>query len=165
MAKKLSQKIQEELNQFFEVIEKVAVPSDPRSLRIIYDLGLIIFKPKSSLRTSDIYSLFPSGKARVFLLNDKHEYESFLKELVIANREGQWFLVDCQADPSPTIITVLKQISEDNAFTVSHFEGQELFRMTLNPRTRIIFCLDSDFLEKEITYPFFMNLFGPVIRI
>jgi len=101
----------------------------------------------------------------VFLLNDKHEYESFLKELVIANREGQWFLVDCQADPSPTIITVLKQISEDNAFTVSHFEGQELFRMTLNPRTRIIFCLDSDFLEKEITYPFFMNLFGPVIRI
>jgi hypothetical protein len=162
---KMFQKNQKELNQFFEVIEKVAVPSDPRSQRRIYDLGLIIFEPNSSLRTNDIYNLFPPGKARLFLLNNKHEYESFLKELVIANREGQWFLVDCQADPSPTIITVLKQISEDNAFTISHFEGKELFRMELNSKTRIIFCIDSDFLEKEITYPFFMNLFGPVIRI
>jgi len=165
MAKKLSFENQKELNQFFEVIEKVAAPSDPRSRRMIYDLGLIIFEPNSSLRANDIYSLFPPGKARLFLLNNKHEYESFLKELVIANREGQWFLVDCQTDPSPTIITVLKQISEDNTFTVSHFEGKELFRMDLNPKTRIIFCIDSDFLEKEITYPFFMNIFGPVIRI
>jgi hypothetical protein len=162
---KMFQKNQKELNQFFEAIEKVATPSDPRSQRRIYDLGLIIFEPNSSLRTNDIYNLFPPGKARLFLLNNKHEYESFLKELVIANREGQWFLVDCQADLSPTIITVLKQLSEDNAFTVPHFEGQELFRMDLNPKTRIIFCLDSDFLGKEITYPFFMNLFGPVIRI
>jgi len=165
MAKNLSQKTQEELNQFFEVIEKVTVPSDPRSLRKIYDLGLIIFEPNSSLKVNDVYSLFPSGKARIFSLNNKHEYESFLKELVIANREGQWLLVDCQTDPSPTIINVLKQLSEDNTFTISHFEDQELFRMDLNPKTRIIFCLDSNFLEKEITYPFFINLFGPVIRI
>ncbi len=159
---KISEEIKKEIKEFFEILEKVAVPSDPRSLVPVYDLGLIIFEKNN--KSKEIVDLLPKGRARFFVLNNPYSFDDFLKELVIANREGQWLIVDCQADPSPTVISVLKQLSEDNSFTVSHFEDKELFRMELNPKTRIVFCVDSEFLEKKITYPFFMNLFGPVIR-
>lgn len=163
---KLLQKTKEELNHFFEVLEKVSSPSDFREpKKLVFDLGLIVSEDDSSLKANDILNLLPQGKVRLFKLDNPYAFDDFLKELVVANRGGQWFLVDCKADPAPTIIGILKQLSEDNAFTVSHFEDKELFQMELNPKTRIIFCVQSDFLETKITYPFFMNLFGPVIRI
>jgi len=161
----ISQTTKEKLKEFFEVLEKVSIPEDPSSRKLIFDLGLVIFEPTSSLKAEDVFTLLPEGKARFFGLKDRYDVENFLKALVIANREGQWLLVDCQADPAPGIIGILKQLSEDNSFTVSHFEEKELFRMELNPKTRIIICVNSDFLETKITYPFFINLFGPVIRI
>lgn len=163
---KIPQKTIEELNDFFEVLEKVSAPSDLREPgKLVFDLGLVIFEPESSLEVYDVFDLLPKGKAQFFKLENPYYFDDFIKELVIANREGQWFLVDCQTDPAPTIIGILKQLSEDNAFTVSNFEDKELFTMKLNPKTRIIFCIKSDFLETKITYPFFMNLFGSVIRI
>lgn len=162
---KITKETKKKIENFFEVLEKVAAPSDPRSRKPVYDLGLVIFEKNSKERSWEIFNLLPKGKARFFLLNNSYYYDDFLKELVIAIREGQWLVVDCQADPFPTIIGILKQLSEDNAFTVSHFEGKGLFRMELSLKTRIIFCLNSEFLETKITYPFFMNLFGSVIRI
>jgi len=163
---KISPKTIEELNHFFEVLEKVSVPKDPREPRkLIFDLGLVIFESNSSLKVKDVLNLLPEGKARFFELKDRHDADNFLKELVIANREGQWLLVDCQTDPPSGIIGILKQLGEDNSFTVPHFEEKELFQMELNPKTRIIVCINSDLLETKITYPFFINLFGPVIRI
>jgi hypothetical protein len=156
----------EELNHFFEVLEKVSISKDPREpKKLIFDLGLVIFESNSSLKAKSIFNLLPKEKTRFFELKNRYDVDNFLKELVIANREGQWLLVDCQADPSPEIISVLKQLSENNSFTVSNFEERELFQISLNPKTRIIFCINSDFLETKISYPFFMNLFGPVIRI
>ncbi len=163
---KITKKATEELNHFFEVLEKVSTPSDSREPgKLVFDMGLVIFEPTVSLKADSVFNLLPKGKSRLFKLNNPYTFDDFIKELVIANREGQWILVNCQADLHPTIIGVLKQLSEDNAFSVSHFEGKELFRMKLNPKTRIIFCIKSDFLETKITYPFFINLFGPVIRI
>jgi len=163
---KISNNLKEELDHFFEVLEKVKSPSDPRQPRkLVFDLGLVVFESHSSSDANNIFKILPKGKSRFFKLDNPYTFDDFLKELVIANREGQWLMVDCQVDPAPTIIGILKQLSEDNAFTVSHFEDKELFQMKLNPKTRLIFCIQSDFLETKITYPFFMNLFGPVIRI
>ena len=166
---RISKDTKEELNHFFEVVEKVKIPSilssGLPSKKLIFEMGLIIFESKSSLKAEDVFKILPEGKARFFKLKDRYDWEDFLKELVIANREGQWLFVNCQADPAPTVIGILKQISGDNVFTVLHFEDKELFRMELNSKTRLIFAIQSDFLEREITYPFFMNLFGPIIRI
>jgi len=163
---KISLDQKKELTLFFEALEKVKFPSDPREPgKLVYDLGLIVFESPLSPKTGDVYNLFPEGKTRLYKLDNPFDHERFLKELVLANREGQWFLVDCQADPSPTIIGILKQLSEDNAFTAPHFEEKELFRMELNPKTRVIFAIQTDFLETKITYPFFINIFGPIIRI
>ena len=160
----LTKEEKRELGNFFEVVEKVSAPVDIREPnKKVYDLGLIIVEKKGDPK--EIFELFEEGRARFFNLDDPYNYENFAKELVISNREGQWLFVNCQADPYPTIIGILKQLSEDNTFTLSHFEGKELFRMALSPKTRIIFCINSLFLETKITYPFFLNLFGPTIRV
>ncbi len=163
---KIIQKTREEIENFFDVLENVFYPADIREPnKLIYDLGLIIFEDETNIEAKDVFDLLPKGKARFYMLNNSYFYDDFVKELVIANREGQWLIVDCQADPAPTIIGILKQLSEDNTFTIPHFEGKELFRMELNTKTRVIFCIKSTLLEEKITYPFFINLFGPVLRI
>ena len=73
--------------------------------------------------------------------------------------------MDCQVDPHPTLIGVLKSLSESNDFTLAHFEDQEFFWMTLNVRTRVVFLIDSNILEMKITHPYFLNLFGPIQRL
>ena len=74
--------------EFFEVLEKVTSPSDPRSKKLIYDLGLVIFEKNTKKGAREIFNLLPKGKARFFLLDDPNDYENFLKELVIAIRKG-----------------------------------------------------------------------------
>jgi hypothetical protein len=73
-------------------------------------------------------------------------------------------MVDCREDPHPTLIGVLKSLSESNDCTLSHFEDQELFRMTLNARTRVVFLIDSNILEMKITHPIVFGSFvaGPL---
>jgi len=160
----LNKNQKQEIEEFFEILEKVSSPSDIREPnKLVYDLGLIILENK--IDPKEIFNLLTPGKARYFELDNPYVYDDFFRELVIANREGQWFFVNLQVDPAPTIIGILKQLSEDNSFTISHFEDEEFFRMNLNPKTRIIFCIESDFLETKITYPFFLNLFGPILRI
>lgn len=154
-----------EIKEFFEVIERVTHRWPLASLRELYDMGLIILEPNASLQAKDIANLLPKGRTLFYTLKNSYEYEEFSKKLVTANREGQWFVVNCQADPAPTIITILNQISEENAFTLTHFEGKDLFQMELHPKTRIVFLINSQTLETEITYPYFLSLFGPVIRV
>lgn len=156
---------QKEIKEFFEVLEKVShfEPAEPN--KKFFDLGLVIFEPNSSISAKKVYKLLPNGKALSHILDNPYSYDDFVKKLVTANREGQWLIIDCQADPAPTITTILKQVNEDSEFTISHFEDKELFRMALNPKTRIVFCINSQTLEETITYPYFLSLFGPIIRI
>jgi hypothetical protein len=37
--------------------------------------------------------------------------------------------------------------------------------MKMNPRSRVVFLIEDSVLEKDITYPYFTNLFGPVLRV
>lgn len=158
-------KQKKEIKEFFEVLEKVShfEPAEPN--KKLFDLGLVIFEQNSSIGAKKVYKLLPEGKALFHILDNPYFYDDFVKKLVIANREGQWLIVDCQTDPAPTITTILKQVSEDNEFSISHFEDKELFRMALNPKTRIVFCINSQTLEETITYPYFLSLFGPVLRL
>lgn len=104
-------------------------------------------------------------KANFFTIANSYNYKDFFKELVVANKEGKQLIVNCQVDPSPELIGVLKQLSEDDIFSLSHFQNKKNFREKLNPKTRLIFCIKSIDLEIKITYPFFINLFGSIIKI
>ena len=156
---------QKEIREFFNALEKVTHGEPFAPTEELFDLGLVIFEPESKATAKDIYTLLPEGKGLFFELINPYYYEDFAKKLVTANREGRWLVVDCKTDPAPTIIQIIKQLSETNEFSLSHFEDKEIFSMKLNPKTRIIFCIDNEFLETKITYPYFISLFGPILRL
>lgn len=149
---------------FFDALERNTSFDSREPNKSLVDSGLIIFKKTSPTAVAGILSTLPKGKTILMKLDNKHFADEFFKKLVMANREGQWLAVDCSCDPAPAIIQTLKQISQDNEFTLPHFEGKELFAMKMNPKSRVIFSIADNILEKEITYPYFMDLFGPILR-
>lgn len=153
------------LSEFLQTLEKVvhARPEEPG--KTLVDLGLVIFGDGSKYDAVAAMDALPKGAAILHALDNPYVFDDFARKLVTANREGQWLVVDCQTDPSPTVIGILKQLSEDNSFTLAHFEDKELFNMTLNSRTRIIVCINERALEEKVTYPYFQTFFGPVIRL
>ena len=154
------------LLNFSRELQVVMHPSDPRAPKDkLFDLGLVISAPGSAVTGDDVYSTFPNGTAYHFLLNNSNDYLLFAKAFFIANSEGRDLIVTCAADPSSNVISALKQLSEGNVFIMPNFNKQELFSMPLNPKTRVIFCINEDFLNEKITYPYFINLFGSVLRI
>lgn len=161
----MTNKQKKEIEEFFQNLEKVThfEPREPQKL--LFDLGLVIFEPHTKIKAKDIYNLLPKGRGIFLEVDNPNNSDDFLKNLVMANREGKWLMVDLKADPASLIIQIIKQLSETNEFSVSHFEDKELFGMKLNPKTRVIFCIENDFLETKITYPYFLSLFGPILRI
>lgn len=152
------------LNNSLQALEKVTHfdPHEPQ--KKLFDLGLII-KEDSSFSPEDLLNFFPSDKLLSFSLDNPEEYEEFLKTLVLANKNEKWLAVNCLTDPSPTTIQLLKQICESNTFTIPSVNKQGFVSVNLNLGTRVIFIIDNDDLENKITYPFFVNIFGQVIRI
>ena len=150
---------------FFEALEKNTSFDSREPNKILFDSGLIILKKSNSAAVKSVLGALPKGKAVLMKLDNRHFTEEFFKKLVMVNREGQWLVVDCSCDPAPGVIQTLKQINQDNEFTFLHFEGKELFTMKMNPKSRVVFLIEDNVLEKEITYPYFTNLFGPILRI
>ncbi len=161
---KLNEEVKKELASFINSLDVVLTPSDLRAPKdLFFDSGLVVFED-SLVGVDEVADCLAEEKRKVFLLDNEYDDYGFLKALIEANEKGQWLIVDCKIDPSPQMISILKQVSDRNSFTVPNFNNQELFSLKINSNTRIIFCIESKLLEK-ITYPSFVNLFGPVIRI
>ena len=150
---------------FFEALEKNTSFDSREPNKILADSGLIILKKSNSAAVKSVLDALPKGKAVTMKLDNQYFADDFFKKLVMANREGQWLIVECSSDPAPAVIQTLKQISRDNEFSISHFEDKELFSMKMNPKSRVVFLIEDSVLEKDITYPYFTNLFGPVLRV
>lgn len=159
-------KSQKDISHFLEVLEKVAVsPGGGEGATAIPDLGLIIFEKGSSFKVDDILKVMPEGKGLEVVIDNPWDKDLFTKKLVEANREGQYLVIDLRVDPHPKILAILKNLISLGSINTSHFEDKELFRVSLNPKTRLIFCAKRNILEEVITYPYFINLFGPILSL
>lgn len=158
--------IKEDLLNFSKELKVVTHASDPRSPKDkIFDLGLLMLAPGSDIAETELNSFMSESATHHFLLDSSNDYLKFAKAFFIANSEGKDLIVNCIADPSSNVISALKQLSEKNIFVMPNFNEQEFFSAPLNPKTRVIFIIKEDFLNEEITYPYFINLFGSVLRI
>lgn len=160
----LHSKAERELKLFFNSLTLVTHPADG-SLNQLFDSGLILFEPDTTTTITDIVSIFLPTRHKVFILNSQYGDELFVQAFLTANQTGQLLFVDCQADPCPPIIQILKGISEDNACIVTDTKTGQITKIALHPKTRIIFCLTEKVLSEKITYPFFTSLFGPILRL
>lgn len=155
---------QKKIKHFLEVIEIKSKDSD--SHNELADNGLIIVeKEKSEISSQDVLKELPEGRCRSISIINAQDYESFINAFSIANREGQYLLVDLQCDPHPNIISILKQISEGNEASILTYKDREEYLIKLNPKTRIIFYGRRELFEDQITYPHFYDLFGPILSL
>ena len=156
---------QEKIQHFLEIIEKNAV-HNPHLKKPLFENGLVAFDTDNGEKYANkVFAALSEGKGLLVVISNPQNYEEFVKILSIANREGQWIIADLQCDPHPEIIKILKQLAEDNETTISNFKDKEFYQIKLNPKTRIIFCAKRELIEKEMSYPYFYNLFGPVLNL
>ena len=160
-----NQILKDKTRHFLDVVDKNSIV-DPSSNNPIFENGLVVFEGDSSkISAKDVFSLLPSGKGLFITLDNSFDYNEFIRNFSIANREGQWLVVDLQCDPHPDIIGIMKQVAEDNEATISGYKNKDLYPIKLNPKTRIVVCVNRNLAETVITYPFFYNLFGPNLSL
>ncbi|MBT7556592.1 hypothetical protein HN615_06670 [Candidatus Woesearchaeota archaeon] len=158
-------KLQEKIKHFLDIVEKNII-TNPLSNKPLYENGLVVFENNNSdLSARDVFEILPKGKGVFITINNPHDYGEFIKTFSITNREGQWLIIDLQCDPHPKIIGALKKITEDNETVVSDFKGKELSLIKLNSKTRIVFCANRLLIEDKISYPYFYNIFGPILNL
>lgn len=153
----------EKIQQFLEIVENNGIIDKQKSNQSIFENGLVVFEAEN-LTARDVCEFLPEGKYLIILVSDPLNYKEFIDNFSMINREGQWLVVDFKCDPHPNIISFLKQLNEENEVAISDYKDQELANFKLNSRTRIICCIKRNELEK-ITYPYFYNLFGPILNL
>lgn len=161
----LTHQQEEKMKHFLEAVNQVTHPTGLGSLEKIYDLGLIIFEKDCKATIDDIVSVFPENKVEV-LKYENNKYEaSFIEKMVDLLKNKKWILVDLKVDPGHDLINQLRHLSDENVMQLFNFKGKEVYNLKLPIESRIVVVVQRDFLEKEISYPYFLNIFGPILSL
>ena len=161
----LTEKQKEELSYFLESVNQVTHPIAPESSRMLYDLGLIIFEDGSGAAVNDILSVFPKDKIEVLEYSNNKYENSFIEKMANLIENKKWALIDLEDDPGHNLINQLKHLSDSNIMQLLDFRGKEIYNLKLLAESRVIVAVRRDFIEKEISYPHFLNIFGPIISL
>jgi hypothetical protein len=147
------------LPPFFETVLKVKIPAAGTSGKFISDMGLIVHETEE-ISLPEISKLLPSGIDAISgVLREGNDAEYFANVFTDANESGKWLLVAIENDVTHVMLGYLKEISENGVLSQN---GKEI---PLRETTRVIVAVGNETLEKKITYPYFMEMFGPIARI
>lgn len=161
----ITQEQKSKLDYFLESVNQVTHPVALGSLEEIYDLGLVIFEKDSKATIDDILSVFPKNKVEV-LKYENNKYEiPFIEKMVNLLENKKWILIDLKVDPGHNLINQLRHLSDDNVMQLLDFKGKEVYNLKLPVESRIVVVVQRDFLEKGISHPRFLNIFGPVLSL
>lgn len=125
----------------------------------LFDNALAVIED-TSIDGGHIKDCFDKNKIVYVSINNPQNNSDFLSNLHQANKEGKTFVIYLDCDPHPDIISILKQLAETNEYVDENDTDQQL-----NKETRILVCAKRKLIEEKISYPYFYNLFGPVIII
>ena len=156
---------EEKLRYFLESVNQITHPVAPEYSEMLYDLGLIIFEDNSKARVNDILSVFPKNKVEVLKYDNNQHETPFIEKMVNLLENKKWILIDLKEDPGHNLINQLKHLSESNLMQLLDYKGKEVYNLKLPLESRIIAVVQRDFLEKEISYPYFLDIFGPIISL
>ena len=84
--------------------------------------------------------------------------------LIKAQKEDKIFLLEIKADPNDKIIQVLKQICHFGQFNIHDKRGKLINTIKVEPGS-IVVIAERDFINKEISYPRFYNIFDTALII
>jgi hypothetical protein len=155
----------EKLNRFFEAVNLVSHPRGIGTKEEVFDLGLIILEKDTKVTLEDIQKELQKVKFEFLEYDEKVFWEEFLKKIVDALEKEKWILFNIKADPDHYFLNALKTLSEGNFIQALNFRGKEIFNFKLPLKSRIVCVIEREFLEKKLSYPYFLNIFGPIISL
>lgn len=160
----MTQSQKEKIKKFVEILDKVSHPNLPWAKNEkFYDLGLIIGEKGVKFGFDDFKkAVGDARKYRFFTINRKSEQDDFLKFLVETLEAKKWLVIEIKDDLRGKCLTQLKRLSELNSIQLLN---KEVFNLKLPEESRIVVIIDRDILEKKISYPYFIQLFGPKISL
>ena len=97
-----------------------------------------------------------------FLLDDPFEYQKLIDAILNAQKEGKILLIEIKVDPAPGVIQLLKEISHFGSFNLHDARGKIKENIKIFPGS-ILVIAKRDFIEKEISYPRFYDIFETAI--
>lgn len=147
------------LPSFFDALSQVTTPASDISGKPIPDLGLIIFETEEVSLPEAMKRLSAGVEASNIILQKESSADEFADTLARASEKGNWLFVVSEDDPASPVIGILKEISEKGVLLQN---GKEI---PLHEKTRVVVLVNAETLEKKITYPYFMEMFGPIARI
>lgn len=153
------EKLDEKINQFIEIAKK-STPGNG-----LLDNGLIVIEDLQDDNDISGINILEAVNKDVVSHDNPSNYVAFLNKLVEANNAGQTLLINLEKDPDSNTISILKQLSQKNRVSIPNFNDQELFQIELKPETRVVVCAKRSFIENDLSYKFFYNLFGPILTI
>ncbi|MFH8087052.1 MAG: hypothetical protein QW609_04505 [Candidatus Aenigmatarchaeota archaeon] len=146
-----------------EVKEKIKKFLEDRRLVINpKDIALIILEGEAQIPQEFWKNLGPSFS--YFLLNDPYEYYNLEKQFIQAQKEDKIFLLEIKADPSNLVIQFLKQISHFGGFNLHDKRGNLISHFEVKPGSLVVIA-QRKFIENNITYPRFYNIFDTALSI
>lgn len=143
--------IKEQLNKFLSAISSSQ------------DLGLIIVESKEARPEENFWREFDKS-ALYHAIDSSESADSLVGEISQAQKENKRVIIDIKTDPYATTISLLKEISQFGKFNVKNAEGVTVERIAVAPGS-IICVAERDFIEKEITYPDFYNIFDSAFSL
>lgn len=155
----------EKLKGFFQAVHYVTHADSREPAHTIHDMGLIIEERKGACAPDALTAILGADRAHFFTLENSVTVDDFIEALNHTNDRDGMLIIRCLVDPAPTVIGILKQLSENDICAIPNVCGKEIFSLSLHSDTRIVFCISSQVLEQVITYPYFITLFGAVLRI
>jgi len=158
---------EEKIKKFVEVLEKVSHFKNPFAKNEkFYDLGLIIKEGGVKFDFDDFKNVVEDREKYSFFAIDKNTSENdFLKFLVETLEAKKSPVIEIKDDLKGRCLTQLKRLAELNKIQILNFDYQgetkEVFNMKLPKESRIIMVISRNTLEEKITYPRFLQCFGP----
>ncbi len=144
------------LIDFLKVLESPTI-LDERTNKGLKQLGLIVYDSEEEKAFKIIKESFKNLKIGGVNINNENSDQSFKLELADALQAGEVILINIESDVSPSILSVLKGLSEENNYVDSEISVR---------LSKPIICLVSkEIIETKISYPHFYDLFGPVYHI
>ena len=163
----MTQSQKEKIKKFVEILDKISYSKLPFAKNEkFYDSGLLIREKGVKIDFNDFKKAVEESRKYKFFTVDKKTYQdNFLKFLVETLEAKKWPIIEIKEDLKGRSLTSLKRLSELNSIQLLNFEDKgklkEVFNLKLPKESRIVVIIDRDILEKNITYPYFLQFFGP----
>ena len=158
---------EEKIKKFVKVLKKVSYSKNPFDKNEKFcDLGLIIKERGVKFDFDDFKNVAEDREKYNFFIIDKNTSEGdFLKFLVETLEAKKSPVIEIKDDLKGRCLTQLKRLAELNKIQILNFDYQgetkEVFNMKLPKESRIIMVISRNTLEEKITYPRFLQCFGP----